>query len=102
MHLSAELAGDELVVQWSTWSPASEYWVFGMGHEPWFAPDTSPPTYVNRVAVVPAGMTSWSSNAGVGDPEENWTYLVIAVDNANQEIVRSTRAGEHEFQTDVP
>jgi hypothetical protein len=102
MSLSCEIAASVVELVWPVVPGAAEYWVYGASNEPWFAPDTSPPTYVNRVAVVPGGTTTWSSGAGVGDPEDNWTYLVIAVDDTNQEIVRSTRAGEHDFQTDVP
>jgi hypothetical protein len=102
MHLSSELAGGDLVLQWSTWTPASEYWIYGMANEPWFAPDVSPPTYVNRIAVVPDGTTTWSSPNGIGDPAANWTYLVMAVDAEEQELARSNRVGEEDFETDLP
>ena len=80
----------------------AEYWAYGTSNHPWFVPDTSPPTYVNRVAVVPTGTTTWSSPYGVGDPNANWIYLVMAVDISAQELARSNRAGEHDFLTDVP
>jgi hypothetical protein len=102
MHLSAELTEDDLELQWSMWSPASEYWVYGVGNEPWFEPDTSPPTYMNRVGVVPAGTTTWSSTNGIGDPTNNWTYLVIAVDETELELARSNRVGEHDFDCEIP
>jgi hypothetical protein len=47
--------------------------------------------------VLTPDVTSWSSRSGVGDPDENWTYLVIAVDATDQEIARSDRIGEHDF-----
>jgi hypothetical protein len=73
-----------------------------MTNEPWFLPDLSPPTYVNRVAVVPAGTTTWSSSAGVGDPDHNWTYLVVAIDDSENELARSNYGGEHDFEGDIP
>jgi hypothetical protein len=90
---------------WLTWEPVAGvagYWVYGTAGEPWFLPDLSPPTYVNRVGIVPAGTTTWSSSNGIGDPNLNWMYLVIAMGEGNSELVRSNRAGEHDFDTDIP
>jgi len=70
-----------------------------MVNEPWFIPDVSPPTYVNRIVVLPSTTTTWSS--GVGDPAANWTYLVMAVDASEQELARSNRVGEADFETDT-
>jgi hypothetical protein len=44
-------------------------------------------------------MTTWSSPNGIGDPANNWTYLVMAVDETEAELARSNRAGEHDFGT---
>jgi len=102
MHLSSEVAGGDLVLQWSTWTPAVEYWIYGMANEPWFVPDQSPPTYVNRIAVLPSATTTWSSPSGIGDPDANWTYLVMAVDASDAELARSNRVGEEDFEADIP
>jgi hypothetical protein len=42
---------------------------------------------------------TWSTPAGVGDPDSNWSNLVLPVDAAEQELCRSNRAGEHTFPT---
>ncbi len=102
MDLSSDLTGDDLELEWSTWSPASEYWIYGMTNEPWFLPDLSPPTYVDRVGVVPGRTTTWPSSNGISDPDNNWTYLVIAVDATQQELARSSRVGEFDFDTGIP
>jgi hypothetical protein len=47
-------------------------------------------------------MTSWLTGNGIGDPDSNWTYLVIAVDEAEAELARSNRAGEHDFDCEIP
>jgi hypothetical protein len=100
--LAGELQGGQLCLTWSPVEGVEEYWVFGIAREPWFVPDLSPPTYVNRVAVVPGGTTTWSSPNGIGDPANNWTYVVIAMENTNIEITRSNRVGEHDFGTAIP
>jgi hypothetical protein len=90
---------------WLTWEPIAGiagYWVFGTAGDPWFLPDLSPPTYVNRIATVPGGTTTWSSTNGIADPDNNWTYLVMAVDETEVELARSNRVGEHDFNTDIP
>jgi hypothetical protein len=97
MILSGSLSAAELVLEWTPWPGASAYWVHGADNEAYFEP-----TIANRVAVVPAGTTTWTSANGVGDPDHNWTYLVVAVDASEQELCRSDRFGEHDFDVGVP
>jgi hypothetical protein len=100
--LTGELQNGQLCLTWEPVAGVSSYWVFGMAGKPWFLPDLSPPTYVNRVAVVPTGTTTWSSPNGIGDPDNNWTYLVIAMDATEAELARSNRFGEHDFDCEIP
>ena len=51
------------------------------------------------MAVLSPLFQTWSSAIGIGDPNANWTYLVLAVDNAEQELRRSNRVGEQDFGT---
>lgn len=102
IELTASLNEGQLVLSWTPVVGAAAYWAYGTSNEPWFAPDTTPPIYVHRVAVVPTGTTTWSSPNGVGDPNANWIYLVMAVAISDQELIRSNRAGEHDFQGDIP
>ena len=101
MHLSSNLSGDDLDLHWSPWSPASEYWIYGADNLAYFNPGFAA-GYDFRLVVIPTGTTTWSSPNGIGDPENNWTYLVIAVDETEAELARSNRVGEHDFDTDVP
>lgn len=60
-----------------------------------FQPDTS--SYSNRVAVLPASQTWYSSSWGVGDPEVSAFYRVLAVASSGQEVARSWAAGELDY-----
>jgi hypothetical protein len=60
------------------------------------------PDFAHRLAVLPQGTVTWASASGVGDPDTNWSYTVIAVDPASQEIGRSNRIGEWDYWTGTP
>ncbi len=98
MILSGDLSYGELGLDWTPWPGASAYWVYGADNEAYFEPGLISP-YDYRLAVLPVGTTTWSSASGVGDPGQNWTYMVLAVDASEQELCRSNRFGEHDFST---
>ncbi len=89
--LSSDVVGGDVVLDWTVIPGAANYWVYGKTNHPWFVPDLTA-SYANRVAVVPGGTTTWSSPAGVGDIDDTWIYLAVAMDGADQEIVRSNRS----------
>jgi hypothetical protein len=47
------------------------------------------------------GTTTSSSPNGIGYPGSDWTYLVMAVDATEQELARSNRVGEDDFEADT-
>jgi hypothetical protein len=96
MNLTGELVGGQLMLDWQDTGGTSAYWVYGAPNSSYFAPVMLPP-YANRLATLPVGTTSWSSPSGIGDPDNNWAYLVVAVDASNHEVCRSERVGEHDF-----
>ena len=61
--------------------------MYGDATLPWSVPGTAP-GYQYRGMVLPSGTTSRSSSNGIGDPAANWTYLVMAVDTAEQELAQ--------------
>ena len=93
--------GTELQLTWAPLWEAAQYWIYGAVNEPHFSPGFAP-NYAHRVAIVPAGTTTWSSVAGINNIEDNWTYLVVAVDADGLEITRSNRLGEFEFGAETP
>jgi hypothetical protein len=101
MQLASDLYGNRLELQWSTVSTATEYRTYGTDNRPYFDPDLAPGYAFKLDEVVPPTAT-WSSSAGVGDPDHNWTYLVMAVDETETELARSNRAGEHDFGMEIP
>ncbi len=96
MALSGILSGGDLVLQWSPWPVATDYWLYGADNQAYFEPGLSLP-YQYRLHVLPAGTTTYVSSNGVGDPDHNWTYTVVAVSASGQELARSNRFGEHDF-----
>jgi hypothetical protein len=98
MVLSGQVAGGLLQLTWTTVSKAVEYWVYGASNNTYFLPGLTG-GYEHRLVVLPATLTSWSNWAGIGEPDSNWVYLVLAVNAAEQELCRSNRFGEHDFAT---
>jgi hypothetical protein len=96
MVLSGTLSGGELVLDWSHWPVAAAYWVYGADGEAYFDPQLITP-YQYRLQILPSGTTTWSSPNGIGDPDHNWTYQVVAADASEREMCRSNRYGEHDF-----
>jgi hypothetical protein len=99
--LGGQLVGGALVLYWTPVPDATGYWVYGTDAVVYFAPGVTSP-YQHRLQVLPPETTSWSSAGGVGDPGRNWTYLVLAVDDLQQELCRSNRVGEHDFNVRAP
>lgn len=94
--LSQTVANGEMQLTWGPVFMATEYWVFGVANAPHFMPDVNPP-YPDRVGVVQAPANTWSTAEGIGDPDANWTYLVIARNPQNQSMWQSNRVSEFEF-----
>ena len=100
IDLKCEISGIDLMLEWSAVDGAAAYWVYGADNLPWFVPGGFP-GFENRLAVV-FGDTTWIASQGVGDPDHNWTYLIMAVDDGDMEIVRSNRVGDWDFDADIP
>ncbi len=96
MLLSGQVAGGLLQLWWTMVPRTAGYWVYGCSGQPYFTPGPGP-GYQHRLVVMPPTTTWWGAWSGVGDPDSNWTYLVLAVDATEQELCRSNRFGEHDF-----
>ncbi len=96
MILAHTLGAGELVLEWVACPGASRYWVYGAVNETYFEPGTEQP-YAYRLCVLPGNTTMWSSSNGIGDPLENWVYIVMAVNSADEVICSSNRVAEHDY-----
>jgi hypothetical protein len=101
VSLTGILQGDQLVLSWTAVPQTAGYWVYGTSNSAYFAPGFAP-EYHYRLDVLPSGTTVWSSGNGIADPENNWTYLVLAVDDVDQEMARSNYCGEQDFFMFIP
>jgi predicted outer membrane repeat protein len=97
MALSGTLSDGELVLQWTPCVSTAAYWIHGTDNHAYFDPGIG-----NVVGVVPPTTLTFSSANGIGDPNNNWTYLIVAVDDIDQEITRSNFFGEHDFEEGIP
>jgi len=100
VELSGDISDQTLELTWNTFPGASANWVYGAENDAFFTPGLTF-GYAYRLAALPGTATTWSTTNGIGDPENNWTYLVIAVDDSEQELSRSKRIGELDFSGDV-
>jgi hypothetical protein len=100
MTLSWELVGEQLQLSWLE-IPGASYWVYGTPNRAYFPPGMEP-NYEYRLATLPPGTLTWSSGNGIGDPEHNWTFMVLAVTGSEQELGRSNRVGEYDAGLPLP
>jgi hypothetical protein len=101
MYLSGTVQAGQLKLTWNPWPNAAAYWVYGASNLTYFTPGLAP-GYQHRLVVLSPLFQTWSSPSGIGDPSDNWTYLVLAVDGADQELSRSNRVGEWDFSVEPP
>jgi hypothetical protein len=94
MVLTVTISGGSAVLNWTPATGVVEYWVYAALNYTYF-----PPLIQYRQAVLGPGTTTWSSSAGVGNPTNNYTYMVLAVDGGGSEIARSNRVGEFDFSS---
>jgi hypothetical protein len=94
--LTGSIVNGELRLDWTPYAAANAFWVYGAGDDAYFEPGLAP-GYQHRLAVLSPLFRWWTSSNGVGDPSVNWTYLVMAVDAAEQTLATSNRYGEHDF-----
>ena len=100
MTLSGAVTNGELVLQWRPHPDAAAYWLYGAANKPHFLIEIQEPQ-TNRIAILPSNETGWTSPDGVGSPKINWTYSVVAMDSADEELQRSNRVGEFDFSLPI-
>jgi hypothetical protein len=96
LSVSTGLENGTLTLNWSTVGGVEEFWVYGAEDDPWFKTDLEWP-FENRLFVLDGEVTQYSTTSGIGDPESNWSYLIIAVDDQYHELARSSRVGEWDW-----
>jgi len=97
LDLAASLLEGSIILKWHAYESAHEFWIYGAPDSPYFEPGMAP-DFQYRIICLPRGSTTWESSNGVGSPGTNMTYLVVAVDQNYDEILRSGRVGEFDLQ----
>jgi len=87
-------------LSWVAYPGASIYEIHGVSNDPYFylGPHSSVPTFITTV---PSSQLSWDTTNGMGDPDENWNYIVMAKDETDTELAISNRVGELDFVTNI-
>ena len=99
--LSIEENEDSVILTWEPYPETALYEIHGAGNNPYFFIAPQPGTdYL--ITTVPSSQNSWETTYGIGDPDENWAFLIIAKDETDTELARSNRVGEHDFLLDYP
>jgi hypothetical protein len=98
--LSGYLNGPQLVLYWSPcMGDVYAYWVYGAANNFYFQPGILPP-HTYRLAVLGAGATAWQTSSGIGNPNAQWSYRLIAVDVTQAAVIGvSNRFGEYDFSS---
>ena len=99
--LNQALEGGSLILTWNTVIGCHEYWIFGADYDYYFQPELAFP-YAFRLDVLPQDSTSWTSANGISDPDAQWSYQIIAVDDFDIELSRTNKVGEYDFDEDLP
>jgi len=95
------LSEGALQISWTPRPDALAYWIYGAANEPHFVAGFGP-GHEHRLEVIPQTTTSWIAPGSPGDPDHNWTYMILAVDGGEQELIRSIRLGEFDSGLDIP
>ena len=102
--LSCYIDGGSLVLDWTPWTYTDEiyaYWIYGADNTSYFTPVVISP-YTFRQDMVDHSIQTWQSSQGLNDPDNNWTYVIVAVDEFDQMIYQSNRVGEWEYTVVSP
>jgi hypothetical protein len=91
---------DGCALSWSTWPGASAYRVYGAADAWFFEPQLSFP-FRYLLQTLPADVSTCPVPSGIGESSANWSYLVLATNDLQQELVRSNRVGEFDADLEV-
>jgi hypothetical protein len=102
MTLIGELVDQDLVLRWARCiGDVSGYWIYGADNYPYFHFELG--MTQNRLDVLPPEVFEWRHTHGIGVPDHNWTYLVVAVDCTETAMLGvSNRFGEFDFSSETP
>ncbi len=95
----AEVEGGDIVLRWSEAAEADSIFVF-RDSVAYFQPDMD--GFTNRVASLSGDSVQYSDPYGVGDPDNNAFYRIVAWNELEGELFRSGTVGEFDFLTAIP
>jgi len=92
VSLASCAEGNSLVLYWSPYPMGSSYCCYGEENNTYFEPRGE-----NVIADIPQNVFSLSCAFGAGDPNAEWVFIILTVDELGVELSRSNYAGERDF-----
>jgi len=100
LDLAGSVMESNVTLTWNDHPDAMEYWVYGAESGPYFTIGFDP-LFENRLVVLSGDTNAWQTTGGVGNPNENWTFVIVAVDSGDLELERSNRFGIIDFGFEI-
>lgn len=97
ISLASRTIGNDLVLYWSPYPWASAYCCHGEENHAYFDPGSE-----NLVALLSPNVFTLSWPGGINDPQSEWSFVIVAIDDLTAELARSSYAGEREFLWNLP
>jgi hypothetical protein len=97
ISLASRAMGNDLVLYWSPYPWATSYCCHGEEGHAYYDPGSE-----NLMALLPPDVFTLSCIGGINDPQSEWSFVVVAVDDLVAELERSNFAGEREFLWNLP
>jgi len=100
LDLTGSIMDETIILSWNAHPEADAYWIYGSSLSPYFPTGTSS-GFENRIAVLSGDVHTWQTTGGIGNPDENWTFIVLAMDSGDSELERSNRVGVFDFAVSI-
>ena len=101
IFLSGMVESGSLTLDWTPCPNSSTYDIYGAPNDTYFEPGLEPPLEY-LLDTISGGSTVWSTTHGIGNPDQNYTFIVVGRSFYDDVTGISNRFGEHEYGMDIP
>jgi hypothetical protein len=101
VHLTGAYDSGTLTLDWTPCPNSYSYDIYGTSDTVFFEPGLTSP-YEYRLDTITGGFTSWTTTLGIGNSDQDYTFLVVGRNMYGDIMGISNRFGENEFNVDIP